>query len=318
MKKAPEAFRTISEVSDILDTPAHVLRFWESKFYQIRPVKRAGGRRYYRPDDLALLAGIRLLLQDQGMTIRGVQKVLQEQGVRHVASLAPDPSVEESFDGSFEEEGYSDTGAPVGVEMPPERPSQRSVNDAPPPRMPDARPVAPLPLSDGAGMAPETVPETAPETGSDIPAAPSETAPQPVYDGFVSDTGPAATEADFAPGVESGPAAAPPLTRSEPPSADLPVSGPVSEPEPGPVPEPAHEPEPTPVAAPRPPVTPAPDLSDHALNLGANAGTERLARVLRGLPRDALVAEHEKAAMLARRIDALLDRMSDASGAGRW
>jgi DNA-binding transcriptional MerR regulator len=87
MKKAPEAFRTISEVSAVLDTPAHVLRFWESKFHQVRPVKRAGGRRYYRPDDVALIAGIKHLLQDRGMTIRGVQKIMQEEGVRHVIGL---------------------------------------------------------------------------------------------------------------------------------------------------------------------------------------------------------------------------------------
>jgi DNA-binding transcriptional MerR regulator len=87
MDKSPDAFRTISEVADLLDTPAHVLRFWESRFPQIRPVKRAGGRRYYRPTDVALLAGIRLLLHDQGLTIRGVQKILREQGVRHVCSL---------------------------------------------------------------------------------------------------------------------------------------------------------------------------------------------------------------------------------------
>jgi DNA-binding transcriptional MerR regulator len=87
LDKSPDAFRTISEVADHLDTPAHVLRFWESRFPQIRPVKRAGGRRYYRPSDVALLQGIRRLLHDEGMTIRGVQKVLREQGVRHVASL---------------------------------------------------------------------------------------------------------------------------------------------------------------------------------------------------------------------------------------
>jgi DNA-binding transcriptional MerR regulator len=87
MGKAPEAFRTISEVAELLQTPAHVLRFWESKFPQVRPVKRAGGRRYYRPADLTLLAGIRTLLHDQGMTIRGVQKMLQENGVKHVAAL---------------------------------------------------------------------------------------------------------------------------------------------------------------------------------------------------------------------------------------
>ena len=88
MDKAPDAFRTISEVAEVLDTPAHVLRFWESRFPQIRPVKRAGGRRYYRPSDVALLAGIRLLLHDQGLTIRGVQKVLRESGVRHVQAMA--------------------------------------------------------------------------------------------------------------------------------------------------------------------------------------------------------------------------------------
>jgi DNA-binding transcriptional MerR regulator len=93
--KSPDAFRTISEVATHLDTPAHVLRFWESRFPQIRPVKRAGGRRYYRPSDVALLEGIKRLLHDDGMTIRGVQKVLREQGIRHVAGLA-EPSAEET------------------------------------------------------------------------------------------------------------------------------------------------------------------------------------------------------------------------------
>lgn len=87
MEKSAEAFRTISEVSDLLDTPAHVLRFWESRFSQVKPVKRAGGRRYYRPSDLALLGGIKKLLHEDGMTIRGVQKILRDKGVRHVASL---------------------------------------------------------------------------------------------------------------------------------------------------------------------------------------------------------------------------------------
>lgn len=87
MDKSPEAFRTISEVAEALETPAHVLRFWETRFPQIRPVKRAGGRRYYRPADVALLTGIKRLLHDEGLTIRGVQKLLREQGVRHVADL---------------------------------------------------------------------------------------------------------------------------------------------------------------------------------------------------------------------------------------
>ena len=87
--KSPEAFRTISEVAEWLGVPTHVLRFWESRFAQVKPVKRAGGRRYYRPSDMELLGGIRQLLHDDGMTIRGVQKLLREKGVKHVASLSP-------------------------------------------------------------------------------------------------------------------------------------------------------------------------------------------------------------------------------------
>jgi DNA-binding transcriptional MerR regulator len=101
--KSAEAFRTISEVAIELDVPQHVLRFWESRFAQIKPVKRAGGRRYYRPEDIDLLKGIRALLYSDGLTIRGVQKVLKERGLRHVADLgrgevrAPEPQVVEKI-----------------------------------------------------------------------------------------------------------------------------------------------------------------------------------------------------------------------------
>src|SRR5580658_7494073 len=78
--KAPGAFRTISEVATDLEVPQHVLRFWESKFQQIRPLKRGGGRRYYRPEDVQLLNSIKDLLYNQGFTIRGVQKLLKENG----------------------------------------------------------------------------------------------------------------------------------------------------------------------------------------------------------------------------------------------
>ncbi|HEU0223579.1 MAG TPA: MerR family transcriptional regulator [Paracoccaceae bacterium] len=84
MNKSPQAFRTISEVAEALGIPAHVLRFWESRFPQLRPMKSSGGRRYYRPEDVELLRGIRELLYDDGLTIKGVQKVLREQGVRAV------------------------------------------------------------------------------------------------------------------------------------------------------------------------------------------------------------------------------------------
>src|SRR5437764_1064792 len=95
--KSAEAFRTISEVALELDVPQHVLRFWESRFSQIKPVKRAGGRRYYRPEDVDLLKGIQALLYSDGFTIKGVQKVLKERGLRHVAHVGrgePEPAPE--------------------------------------------------------------------------------------------------------------------------------------------------------------------------------------------------------------------------------
>jgi len=87
LDKAPDAFRTISEVADDLDIPQHVLRFWETRFAQIKPMKRSGGRRYYRPDDVDLLRGIRRLLYGEGYTIRGVQRILKEHGVKSVQGL---------------------------------------------------------------------------------------------------------------------------------------------------------------------------------------------------------------------------------------
>jgi DNA-binding transcriptional MerR regulator len=86
-EKSPEAFRTISEVATELDMPQHVLRFWESRFAQVRPIKRAGGRRYYRPEDIDLLRGIRALLYREGFTIKGAQKVLRDKGQRYVVDL---------------------------------------------------------------------------------------------------------------------------------------------------------------------------------------------------------------------------------------
>jgi len=88
MSKSPDAFRTISEVADWLDTPAHVLRFWESKFSQVKPVKRAGGRRYYRPNDMMLLGGIKRLLHQDGHTVKDVQKLLRDKGAKHVSALS--------------------------------------------------------------------------------------------------------------------------------------------------------------------------------------------------------------------------------------
>ncbi len=87
MNKSPDAFRTISEVAEDLDLPQHVLRFWETRFREIKPLKRGGGRRYYRPDDVDLLRGIKHLLYDEGYTIRGLQRILKEQGNRFVVAV---------------------------------------------------------------------------------------------------------------------------------------------------------------------------------------------------------------------------------------
>ena len=86
MAKGPEAFRTISEAADELHVPQHVLRFWETKFSFIKPMKRAGGRRFYRPTDIAVLRGVRRLLHDEGYTIKGVQKLQREQGVKRLVA----------------------------------------------------------------------------------------------------------------------------------------------------------------------------------------------------------------------------------------
>ena len=113
--KAPDAFRTISEAADELDLPQHVLRFWETRFRDIKPMKRGGGRRYYRPDDIDLLRGIRHLLYGEGYTIRGVQRILREQGIKFVQAVwqegapqpphgAPEPEAEEDV----EEEAAAD------------------------------------------------------------------------------------------------------------------------------------------------------------------------------------------------------------------
>jgi len=119
MAKGPEAFRTISEAADEIGVPQHVLRFWESKFSFIRPMKRAGGRRFYRPQDIAVLSGVRRLLHDEHYTIKGVQRLHREEGVRrllgeggpikataepHAAAVAPLPEAPEITPGSVKPE----------------------------------------------------------------------------------------------------------------------------------------------------------------------------------------------------------------------
>src|ERR1700753_3678148 len=132
MDKSPDAFRTISEAAEELDLPQHVLRFWETRFPSIKPLKRGGGRRYYRPEDVALLKGIRHLLYDQGFTIKGVQRIIKDQGTRNVIAIGdgkpleslplrspdpPDAEIEEALrDPDVEAEHLIEGRTPSGFE----------------------------------------------------------------------------------------------------------------------------------------------------------------------------------------------------------
>ncbi|MFW2587150.1 MerR family transcriptional regulator [Sagittula sp. SSi028] len=194
MSKSRDAFRTISEVSEWLETPAHVLRFWESKFTQVKPVKRAGGRRYYRPADMELLGGIKKLLHDDGMTIKGVQKILREQGVRHVCAMSMPVDPEDQIeDAPFIEAEESTESSVVAFRRDPE--PQDVTPDAPvedpvPPTVPDAtemtpeatemgEPATPV-ASDPQMSAPATAPDDAEKRAA--PDAPSDEDPETMAD----------------------------------------------------------------------------------------------------------------------------------------
>jgi DNA-binding transcriptional MerR regulator len=130
IKKAPNAFRTISEVADDLHIPQHVLRFWETKFTQVKPMKRGGGRRYYRPDDIALLRRISDLLYIQGYTIKGVQRLLREGGGRLSEDIPPAPDEERAAAQAEQHDEQPDMLIP-GLELSPDVPSSAA---ATPPR----------------------------------------------------------------------------------------------------------------------------------------------------------------------------------------
>jgi DNA-binding transcriptional MerR regulator len=124
LDKAPDAFRTISEVAEEIEVPQHVLRFWESRFAQIKPMKRGGGRRYYRPDDIDLLRGVRHLLYGEGYTIRGVQRILREQGsgfvqnVWRVGAEQPPPLLEEDLEDAADGESRREPSFPLDAGFP--------------------------------------------------------------------------------------------------------------------------------------------------------------------------------------------------------
>lgn len=206
--KSPEAFRTISEVADWLDRPAHVLRFWESKFNQVKPVKRAGGRRYYRPEDMLLLGGIKKLLHDDGMTIKGAQKVLREQGVRYVSGLSQ----------PLDEDGAAPVleGVVTPAEMAPaavDAPADAVLRPAP---APDLRDAAEVP---SAADWPEAAEAVAPEPAAEDAA--EEVAPDMAEDAAEEDVPAAAVEAER-PAPALPPAEAPANSPAAPPATAAP------------------------------------------------------------------------------------------------
>lgn len=183
MSKSADAFRTISEVADWLGVPAHVLRFWESKFTQVKPVKRAGGRRYYRPADMQILGGIRKLLHDDGMTIKGVQKLIREQGLATVAALSPPLGLDPETDVAgialdVPEQDNEPRGQIVRFQR---RPDDRVAPAAEPASTPDSatqtqpdKAAAPDPVENAADALPRITPVDTPNDPSDsAPAPPS-------------------------------------------------------------------------------------------------------------------------------------------------
>jgi DNA-binding transcriptional MerR regulator len=161
--KSQAAFRTISEVADELDVAQHVLRFWESKFPQVRPLKRGGGRRYYRPEDIDLLRDIRSLLYDEGYTIKGAQKLLRQRRAKPQAPAKPAEATPETSSVQSDLQGITpDPPAPAAAS------AARSAEAAPPP---SGQP-APPPVADNPGPAAQPLPSMAPTAAPT--AAPSE------------------------------------------------------------------------------------------------------------------------------------------------
>lgn len=167
MSKSSQAFRTIREVADWLGVAAHVLRFWESKFPQIKPVKRAGGRRYYRPADMELVGGIKVLLHDRGMTIKGVQTMIRDEGQGAVAALSP--SIDALIGGDVIEadsiEGWTRDAETDAATSEPQQHADPEPLEPPQTITPEPEPASPEPPA-SAGTAPV---EVAPETSEQKP-----------------------------------------------------------------------------------------------------------------------------------------------------
>ncbi|MDF1728443.1 MAG: MerR family transcriptional regulator [Sulfitobacter sp.] len=230
MGKSPDAFRTISEVAEWLGVQAHVLRFWESKFTQVKPIKRAGGRRYYRPADMLLLGGIKQLLHEDGLTIKGVQKILREEGMSHVSSLSA-PLDEATLEGAAAIDAVP--AAPMSVDAEEERGVVLSF-DARDTRPPEEAPPAIAEQPAGEPSPEPSTPLTAPPPpnpeASREPTVPA-TSEQVDRVDAAPDT-PEPAEEETPPKLPETPAEEPPsepLVPDEPPTPDEPPSPEVPE-----------------------------------------------------------------------------------------
>lgn len=262
MAKSADAFRTISEVAEWLEVPAHVLRFWESKFSQIKPVKRAGGRRYYRPADMLLLGGIKALLHDEGMTIKGAQKLLREQGVRHVSDLSQ--PLDEVTKGE---------ASNIALNVAPERSEPAKVLNFE--RGSNAPPAAPAPAPPEILDAPED--QTAETAEAEHTASPAETDSPIPQDARLPDETPAPPPADPEPQQgapdDANHDATDTASEQQPEEQQPQVTGPDGdiiaetappEPDAQAATEPAAEPEPEAAALKEPTPLPQPDLPEDA------------------------------------------------------
>ncbi|WP_299280625.1 MerR family transcriptional regulator [uncultured Tateyamaria sp.] len=314
MSKSADAFRTISEVADWLGVQTHVLRFWESKFTQVKPVKRAGGRRYYRPADMLLLGGIRKLLHDDGLTIKGVQKILREEGMAYVSDMS------KPLDEETEAQLDSDLVTHVEEDIPP-----APVPSAPPP-------ISREPTEANAAFLSETVLSPTPVEPPDAAAPPPPTMPDvlaeptpPAEPMQAAEVTPQAQPEPVEPPEDTTPEAAPfeadvaPMPTDPPPSDIAPEApaaplDPIPEPIAASAPEPAPETEPEvePQIATEAPAEPAPaethTLPSFLTEPLAPAPTSPVARVV-DVPDDADPASYEVAPSALTRVGQI-DRLS--------
>ncbi len=316
MPKSPDAFRTISEVADWLGVQAHVLRFWESKFTQIKPIKRAGGRRYYRPSDMLLLGGIKKLLHDDGLTIKGVQKLLREHGMSHVADLSQplDDDTLADLDGTL----APVAAAPSPVALPDAAPEKGVVLpfDAPPRADADAQEARTADTGAETPASAEEPREDAPAAQGTLPAFLREplTEPQPEPSDNLQPAEPQETvgapepedkaQPDAVPQPPDSPAAEQ-QAEAEPEAASEPQGTAQPEPEPEPELQTAESPQdaaPAPRGPARITVPPVPDEADIVVSPGALSSVVRIKALSSDQARDLRP--------LAMQLTALRDRMT--------